>query len=405
MGKRNPLLEKLGIDMKTVKIYKTVDQLLERTPFFVTGKAIRESIVTVDGAPIRIPKESVVVMPLDFFLSTRKTKKNIIQLRPYRKKFKDFFKRYKGQNLDGKKILIVRLGGIGDHLFSQPVCKYIKDNWPTSKIVYAAAPRYIPTFNSWPKGLVDAVIPVPFPRDILLNSDYHLFFEGSIERNLEARKVNAYDIFAKMAGLEIDQTSPTYYPELVTNPFIVDKLKSQLPKKYIVIQVRATSPLRMMGIRKWMNILSLLESYTDHNFLFLDQPEREGMFDKMIKHRNLNPERFFNGCRLSRDVEHAVNILAMSRGSIGIDSSFTHISAALGKPTIGIYAPFKGELRMKYYKNSAWVEPETSTCKFFPCFFHGEEAVNCKDLRNANPPRCFDGIDEDEVFEKVQQLF
>ena len=158
-----------------------------------------------------------------------------------------------------------------------------------------------------------------------------------------------------------------------------------------------------MGSEKWINIIKHLHKAGIFT-AFLDRPERKQMYDELINVGNIDSQFCVNLCHLSSDIHHAVAIISQSDGVIGIDSSMIHIAAALKKPVLGIYAPFKGELRMKYYKTGDWVEPSSSKCSKFPCFFHSNQVRECPSLVMGNPPMCFDGINEEEVVEKFRKL-
>jgi len=153
-------LRKLGLDINDFKIFDNVHELIKVPPKFVIAKTTSDSILNIDGRQMRLPNGEAIIMPLNFYLQTRRGKKRVLQLKPHKKNFKDIFKRYRGQSLNNKTLLIIRLGGIGDHLFSQPICKYLKKKYPTCKIIYACKEQYRSTFDAWPDGLVDRTIPM-----------------------------------------------------------------------------------------------------------------------------------------------------------------------------------------------------------------------------------------------------
>lgn len=113
---------------------------------------------------------------------------------PYRRNFVDFFKRYEGQDLNGKNLLIFRLGGFGDIMFSQPIAKYLRKKYPDVVITYATLPLYKPLLVSWPEKLIDYMGDIPFEKGLLEKTDYHINFSGVQENCDEGKKLNIYDL-------------------------------------------------------------------------------------------------------------------------------------------------------------------------------------------------------------------
>lgn len=395
----------LGIKREDVRIFENTSDLLKSTPHLVNTKVVRDTKIIVDGVESEYPRSTNLTMPIDMYIKAKRDKNRKVVLKPAKIKFRDSFKRYTGQPLDKKTLMIIRTGGIGDIIFSQPVIKYLKEKYTSAYIVYSCAPRYSLIFKSWPAGLVDQPISAPFSTKLLNSINYHLPYEGAIERNFESHKVNAYDIYSEMAGANINHNDSKYKIELIPDKQILHKVKPHLPKdKFIVIQIMATSSHRMMTIAKWVNILKKLEKEVNHKFIFIDSSSRAPMYDNLISGYNLDKDRYINACYMSEDINHAVAIISLSDGVIGIDSSLSHIGAALDKPVMGIFGPFKGDLRLRYYNNSDWVEPRNCDCPLLPCFLHGNESVKCPYVENKVPADCLEHIDEDEVISKVKRL-
>lgn len=398
-------LSNLGIKIEDIRIFENTKDLLKSTPHIVNARVVRDTQITVDGVQHKYPRSTSLTMPIDMYVKAKRDKNRKVILKPAKQTFSNSFKRYKGQDLKKKKLLVIRTGGLGDIMFSQPVIKYLKEKNPNAFIVYACAPRYSLIFKSWPKGLVDQAISSPFSTKLFNEMDYHLPYEGSIERNFESHEVNAYDIYSEMAGLNIDHTDPKYKIELIPDEESLRKVKPYLPKeKFIVIQVRGTSPHRMMTTAKWVSILQKLEKEIDHKFIFIDTPENSGLYDRLVSEYDLDKDRYINLSSISKDINYAIAVISLSEGVVGIDSAMAHIGAALDKPVMGIFGPFKGDLRLRYYKHSEWVEPKDCECPLLPCFLHGSEVTKCPYVEAKVPADCMEHIDENEVISKVKKL-
>lgn len=398
------LFKNLGVNHNNVKKVNTVEDLLKEPPLMVLGQ-VRDNIqMNMDKQPVKLKKGTVLTMPLSTFLEIRKThetKRTV--LKPFRTKFSQIFKRYRGQDLSYKRILIWRGGGFGDLCFIMPIIKKIKKLYPTCQITTASYSRFVPIYADYPPGLVDKIVPVPFSHKFLFNNHYHLTFEGAVERTREAEHLNVYDLLAKVAGLDIDMTDDDYKLELCPNPKILEHIKNVLPDNYVVFQIRASSPIRMMSHQKWAKIIKGINDL-GKKVVFIDRPNMSHYYKAIIENNNLDKDKVFNMSGISENINFATAIISKSDGVIGVDSAFTHMGSALNKPVVGIYASFRGHLRMKYYKNAEWVEPTEKRCEKQPCFYHGNEKMKCPAITTGKHPFCFESINEEEVIEKFKRL-
>jgi len=393
---------KLGVIVKHGEILKcdSIKELIKTPPNMALADAVGNGQLNADGVNIRILKGDTLCMTYSNYINTYKnqhTKKR--HLKPHKKKFKLFFKRYTGQDLNKKRLLIWRTGGIGDIMFSQPIVMYLKKKY-NCRIDYATSPPIMSLFDCWPKGLITKVIPMPFPKKHLIKSNYHLSFEGAIERCTQAETVNAYDIFNQVANLDID---PHKYPIKLTPPKdVVEKIRKDVPDNMILIQMRSSSAIRSMEAKRWIEIMNGLKDM-GYTVGIIDNYRMSYVYEK-IKEAN-KIEHVINMAPLSKNLTDGIAIMSLCKGLIGIDSSFTHLSAALNKPTFGIYGPFPGHIRMKYYKNVDWYDTEGyEECGKYPCFYHQEELSKCPFVSKRLPSGCLSSVDTTKVLEKFQNL-
>ncbi len=399
----------MGLDIKNIKEVRNVRELWNAPPNLVSAQTRTNCNLYIDGSPMKLKKGQNLIMPLSFYDTSKRIKKDrMVVLQPSKKTFASQFKRYSGQNLDNKTLLIIRTGGIGDILFALPICSYFKTTYPTCKIIFASANKYQSIFNCFPPNIVDSSIMIPFDAELLNKTDYHLSFEGAIERNAESRRKHAFDIFAEMAGLKIDFEK--FKTRLLTLPELDEEIKYFIPQNYVIIQMKASSRIRMMSSFKWADLIRRFGVVNkDINFVLLDSTNSHTINEEIVKlivdgYEFLRP-RIFNLCKHSLSIAHAISIINSSRGVIGIDSSMNHIAGALNKPMLGLFAPFNAKLRLKYYDNSDWVQSKKSVCPKFPCFFHGVESEGCEYCSRGESPICMNEINNDEIVEKFKLVF
>jgi len=410
--KKKYLLKKLGSEhiYETVRktgtnVRKSLADIVKDPPSMVVGRILQNTTMTIGKTPIPFQKGTELVMALGLYLSAHKSQQGGKIVKPSTNVFKNRWRKYYGQDLTNKSLLIWRFGGIGDLMFSQPLISYLKKTYPTAKIHFATAPDNMEVFKFWPQGLVDRIHPMPFDARLLDDTNYHLTFEGSIERCLEAHTVNAIDVFAKMAGLSFD---PFDYPaKIIPDRELVLQLSPYIPPKTIVLQLRASSPIRTFSLEKAVELINILTD-TGFNVGIIDSAAAAMDIQQFIAQTHLfrNPKKIMNLAILSKSLQHCVAILQNSCGAISTDSAITHLMAGLGKPIVGAYGPFRGDIRMRYYAYGDWVDSDTwNECGKCPCFFHESEFHLCPYLTTGKHPGCMENLDSDKIVQKFMALY
>ena len=176
---------------------------------------------------------------------------NMVGNNPDRFELMDFYSRYReydGSSLSGKRLTTIRTGGAGDLLFKTASFRVIKERWPDAEIHVYCAARYKDLLIDNPD--IAHVGELPLLLDEWEESDFHLIFEGLIEHNIKATKINAYDLF--LEAFKIDpKTIPSEQkiPNVVVNPDNHAALLQVNPflsdgKRKMMIHMRASSPIR-----------------------------------------------------------------------------------------------------------------------------------------------------------------
>jgi ADP-heptose:LPS heptosyltransferase len=404
------VLDQLGVNEKEVLAhYDTLDDLRNSTPGMAIGTAVKDFWFSIDRKKKQLfKKDSSRILSLFLFQKLSVDPEGNQCLRPADIQFKTEYNKYNGEDLSGKTLLVWRTGGIGDLLFIQPNLRYLKKKYPTCKIWFGCSPAYYSLINNW--KCLDKIVTLPTKYELFKQADYHITFEGVIERCKEAQHVNAYRLFANWMGLDIpdEELIPIQYLKKKNNLAVLTKLKEfgLGPYQYITMQVRTSSPVRTPSLECWKRIMiPLLED--GHNIVICDSPHMSRQIDMLIK--TIVPselrEKVFNFCEFSPTIDYCASLINYSRMVISPDSSYTHISAALKVPVLGVYGAFPGSVRMSLYKNAEWIEPEQNdaTCQFGGrwCCLHGHKPCPVND-HGMSP--CFNEIDFDEAHVKISKL-
>lgn len=399
-------LKKFKLDNNSFDIKDTLKEILNYPPAMVLAKAVENAQIQMNGQKMVIVKGNVYCFTYTAFRSVRKTKTNKIVFEPYKEPFSSKFNRYTGQDLTNKKLLIYRTGGLGDIIFTQSVVKQLKDKYPSCIITYSTIPSNLPILTMWDHKLIDRVTPMPFTLDIMEDHDYHLTFEGVIERCKEAEIINCYDLYNRTANLEFDPEK--YNPVLKIDIQLKNLLRDKVLPNTVALQMRASSILRSLHKN---TIKMIVDKLLDLGFNvgFLDSPPNSMTIDKMIKEFGFDmskESRIQNFSPEQKTIAHGAAILDMCIGAITTDSAFSHISAGIGKPCVTIFGPFNGDLRTKYYKKADWIGPPNgwNKCGKHPCHFHDDRITQCAYIQHKMHPGCMTDVNVDDLISKFLKL-
>jgi len=380
----------------------TVKQLKENPPNIVVAECCKNfSFVQNKSILQSLRKRQNYVMSLGIYSKLQyviNRGKKIKVLKPGVFQFRNIYKPYNGQDLSNKKILFWRTGGIGDLLFINPILRFLKKKYPTCKIHFACAPQYKSMVENFKE--IDKMIQLPFPASTLFDCEYHALFEGVIERTKEAEKVNAYKLFSKSLGLDIPEEDLIPIQEAKPQKIIeCNKIldKWNIRQNFVMIQMRASSPIRTPNPKVWIKIINFLTS-KNVNVVITDSPHKANSIDTFIKQLD-NPSKVFNFAKESKSIDMSIAMTSLCEMTISTDSALCHIGASLGKKVFGLYGPFPGFVRMSTYQNCDWSEPKECICS--PCFSHGH--IPCKHSISGFST-CYDKIDIDEIFQKIDNL-
>jgi len=416
-------LKNLGNNLEdTTKIHDTIDSLRSTIPAMAIATPQRtfsySTSVDINKKPIVQTLNQCVdtVMSLFYYDHLQYDRSRNLCLTPSPTKFYDVYKPYTGQSLNGCKLLVWRSGGIGDLLFIQPHLKYLKKIYPDCRIEFATSDQYIPLIKRW--KFIDAVFSFPITLDRFKTADYHLTFEGVIERCAEAHTTNAYKLFRKW--MCIDTPDDCLCPSLNPNDKRIHKTVNKFLKDraiktndFILFQLRASSPIRTPSSGVWKQIIEPLVRQ-NHKIVITDGPQHYGNIEKFIRHLfpNYRP-KIFNFAKQSEDINYSICLASKAKLVIAPDSSLVHIAAGVKTPVFGVYGAFPGNIRMETYPKADWIEAERSfICRYGgnKCYLHGH--LPCPAAKrhpnhlfiDSSISPCYELIDFDLANEKITKL-
>ncbi len=394
-------VRQMGLKMNNINKVDTLEELRDNPPNIVIAKALH----TVEFVQNYFKKQSLkkknrYVMGLGVFQQLKLDpggKRKL--LKPSPPKFQNVYKPYMGQDLDGENLLVFRTGGIGDLLFIQPNLRYLKEKYPTCNISFACGPQYQPMVENWP--CVDEVLDLPFSLSTLQKAKYHVLFEGVIERCRQAETENAYNLFSKWMGLDLPDD--LLIPKQDPKPDLLEKCQGILkewgiPEKgFVVMQLRASSPIRSPRPDFWKDLVSRLTD-NGHHVLLTDNPRQSDKIDEFIK-TIYKKDMVHNFCGKSEDIAHSIAIISLAEGVIATDSAMNHIAASVDVPMFGLMGPFPGHIRFKTYTKADWIDSQRHCTH---CYKHGHRP--CQEAGADGFSPCYDEIKASDIVARYEGM-
>jgi ADP-heptose:LPS heptosyltransferase len=397
----NNVVRQMGLRMDNVNKVANLEELCKSPPNIIIAQAqFNVSFVQNYFKKQTLKKKQKYVMGLGVFQQLQRDQGGKRKLlKPCGPKFQNIYRPYRGENLDNKTLLVFRTGGIGDLLFIQPNLRYLKEKYPTCHISFACGPQYQSMVETW--DCVDEVIDLPFSFSKLSKSHYHVLFEGVIERCYQAETDNAYNLFSKWMGLDLPDE--LLIPKQTPVPELVEKCSTilnewKIPEKgFVVMQLRASSPIRCPRPDFWKDLANKLTE-KGHHILLTDNPRQKDKVDEFIA-SIYRKDMVHNFCAKSEDIAHSIAVISLAEGVIATDSAMNHIAASVGVPALGIMGPFPGEIRFKTYPKMDWINSQRS-CS--PCFLHGHRP--CQEAKADGFSPCYDEMSIDMVILRYENL-
>jgi len=305
------------------------------------------------------------------------------------------YRPYKGEDLNDKKLMAWRTGGVGDILFINPVLRYLKKKYPTCHLRFASACKE--SLENVPE--VNELYSMPFDAALLKDCDYHLMFQGIIEgQSEESKRTHAVDLFFSYFGIDsthlpVEDKKPKLFFNQVEMEWLSRTLKNIgiTDKDFVVgIQMESSSPLRNYPKEKLKAIVDFLlrEENTKIVMIGSDQHTILGQWYKSNKPNVIVATNY--------NVRQSITLAFRYNLIIAPDSFMVQIAGALDKPLIGLYGPFPSEVRMKYFKNAIGFDPKVA-CS--PCYEH-----DFRSCIRGFPSPCFSLMAIEDVLQAVDYL-
>lgn len=245
---------------------------------------------------------------------------------------------------------------LGDIVALEPVPRFLKQKYPSSKIIWITKQQYVRVIQFNPYidkilsvnelkesssilkklDLKNGQIPVDLHFDGLLGKEYvhHNIVNPAINIDNYLNYGNLLQAFCLCAGMKIPDMNPRFY---------FDKnvlLPSGLPEKYVVFHCKSNMLVKNWTKRKW-NILARLLLKQGFNIVELGT-------EPVIKSKRKNYFDFTN----IHDLQQIARIIQNASFFIGIDSGFAHIANCLDIKAVLIFGIYRNYKDYKIYSGN-----------------------------------------------------
>lgn len=239
----------------------------------------------------------------------------------------------------GSKILILRSGGIGDHVMLTPALKAFRERLSDRGLTLwlSVQEDMFPIFDGL--SYIDQLHPLPIPMSVFLQADYFADFSGS---GTDAIRPNVHltDYYMKCLGLDSTlhyNRMPFVSPHLNNSKTIIElfgRMKKAFPKHlFVLLNWFASTDIKSVPPSIFTTLTS---KYPEIVFLVAHQ---ESLSDKTAENLKENHIKAINISQHMRTFYDYFTTIYMSDAVICADTSMYHIASLYRKPSIVIIGP------------------------------------------------------------------
>jgi len=294
-------------------------------------------------------------------------------------------------NLNNKKIIIIRYGGIGDIISSLFSISELKFKHPNVQIGYITSNKNADILKNFPKLITFISQPIIKIQSLKM-FDYFVCLDNTIESDIESKIIPIQDIYSKYLNIKINNLTLN---NILNNNEILNN-NQNIVKKGIGIQYKSNAIIRNYNIDNIINLINLLSDKFPSEPIFLLGPPNDYLhIDYILSHSKSN-SIIVNGCGFQEyTLYNSLEIVNSLKFVIAPDSSMLHIAGVFNTPMIGLFGPFPSNLRISYYNNAIGLDG-TTHCS--PCFRHNPQEF-CK--YNNSQGLCLNSITPELIVENI----
>jgi len=300
------------------------------------------------------------------------------------------------------RILIIRNGGIGDHVLFLPALRVFRNVFPKgSEICLSTQKEKHPIFQN--NNAIDRLFPLPLPMDFLFEVDYLIDFSERDDLE-DFHNLHMTDYFLNFLGIDYtrvpDKTpridwDPARAPEVLT--VFDDARKTENDKPIVLLNWTASNALRQLPPD---GLLFLVNVFPGIRFVVAQQRSLSDQTEEYLERHRID---VLNVTPYMEDLAAYMTALLLCDAVVTTDTGAVHLAEALAKPCLVLYGPTRDELWIRYYRNvyPLRAEYEGDTCQS-PCgLLKSTSGCSESRLKKSSYSPCLLGITR----ERIQDAF
>jgi ADP-heptose:LPS heptosyltransferase len=267
----------------------------------------------------------------------------------------------------GGKVLILKNGGIGDHIAFLPALRVFRELFPASTEIWLAAqqekhPLYLRN------GDIRRLLPLPITLDRMMESDYLIDF-STRQDWYDLHSMNTTDCFLNFLKVEyktIRDKSPRLMWGMEDSPQINERFRrireGNPGKPLVLLNWRASNRLRDMPPEKLLFLAGRVEGV----IFIAAQPKGTSAEVSSILGRFA--ENVVDCSSQMSTLAEYIGAVANCDAIVSTDTGTVHLAEGLGKPCLALYGPTIDDLWIRYYRQVRPLRADYSgrTCRS-PC--------------------------------------
>jgi len=308
---------------------------------------------------------------------------------------------------EGARVLILRAGGIGDHIMSGPAIEAFRKkrlNQDGQALWLSVQADMFPLFESHPD--IDRLLPLPATLDQVLEADYVLDLSSMIQAE-DFTLMHPIDVYMAAFGVAGDAREQSIKPFLrwcrpqpsQACTHLLEGIRKDNPGKKLVtlhwqasVQLRTFPPERFARLT-WIN--------RDCVFLVAHHCSQSENTQRMIQEYGLNA---INLSAYMTELDNFLYIIKASDFVISADTCAYHAAAGFRVPSLSLFGSLSSHLRTSYYPDNIALDAHYvgKSCRS-PCGRHKGKCPEAHLLGTPYSP-CLLSYAEDRINAAFEQL-
>lgn len=294
-------------------------------------------------------------------------------------------------DLNEKKILLKRMGGIGDVVFVIHVAEEIKRRWPKCEITIAVRPNLMNFAGSF--DAIDLVVSLDDAcrYDVVQRHQYILNYNRVIEGKGSYTE-DFFDAHWQRTGFEKapEKLTPLRVSRLSSNPQIANAAQGVLNANgvgalpYVALILGTSNALKRIHIDRLKTIAETIAASNTHVVCIGHDGSQ---LDRVFETQDQRISFIMN-----QPLEVNAELVRRSACAVGGDTGLIQFAASVGAPTVSVWGATNPDLTIPHYTGDHEVVRGKIACQ--PC---GMLKLNVCPYYNGGYPDCMRNIDPQEI--------